>query len=138
METDGDRRVVWSLRAPGAVALSIVLAGTAAATNHPFGSHPQAYAAGAITPNHVSQSVQDQAVRAFYDAWKAVYVKEACGAGRYVVLSSTQAGNLTVSEAHGYGMAIMALMAGHDPEARQIFDGMLAYFHAHRSVFSPI
>ena len=60
----------------------------------------------------------DQAVRDFYDAWKARYVKQACGAGRYVVVSKVSSGNLTVSEAHGYGMVLMALMAGHDPDAR--------------------
>ena len=95
------------------VALSLLMlhAGSAAAVNHPFGSHPQAYAAGSITPSHVSQSAQDQAVRDFYDAWKQAYLRQTCGAGRYVVFSSTQSGNLTVSEAHGYGMMIMALMA---------------------------
>jgi hypothetical protein len=47
------------------------LAGAAAVLNHPFGSHPLPYAAGSITPNHVGQPAQDQAVRGFYDAWKA-------------------------------------------------------------------
>ena len=109
-------------------ATSMCVAGVARAQNHPFGSHPFAYAAGAITPNHISQPAEDQAVRAFYDAWKARYLEQTCGAGRYVVLSNTQAGNLTVSEAHGYGMMLAALMAGHDPDAHAIFDGMLAYF----------
>lgn len=132
---------VWAgvrvMSAVAAVALGASIAGSAAAVNHPFASHPQSYAAGSITPNHVSQAAQDQAVRDFYDAWKARYLKQDCGAGRYVVLSKTQPGNLTVSEAHGYGMMLMALMAGHDPEARAIFDGMLAYFHEHPSVFTP-
>lgn len=105
------------------------------AVNHPFGSHPFAYTAGTIQPNHVTQPAQDQAVRDFYDAWKAEYVKEACGTGRYVVASNTQPGNLTVSEAMGYGMMIMALMAGHDPDTKRIFDGMYAHFRAHPSIF---
>jgi endo-1,4-beta-D-glucanase Y len=33
-----------------------------------------------------------------------------------------------VSEGHGYGMVITALMAGYDPEARTIFDGMYTFF----------
>ena len=48
-----------------------------------------------------------------------------------MVESNVQSGNLTVSEAHGYGMIIAALMAGYDPNARAIFDGMYAYFREH-------
>lgn len=105
--------------------------------NHPFGSRPMSYVAGSIRPNHLSQSALDQAVLDFYDAWKARYLEQTCGAGRYVVLSDTQPGNLTVSEAHGYGMLLSVLMAGHDPDARAIFDGMLAYFREHPSVYTP-
>ena len=40
------------------VMLGVLLARPAAATiNQPFGSHPVAYAAGAIRPNHVTQAV---------------------------------------------------------------------------------
>lgn len=124
-------------RCAGAFAMLVLFTGAAPALNHPFGSHPMSYAAGSITPNHVGQAAQDQAVRDFYDAWKARYLRQTCGAGRYVVVSSTASGNLTVSEAHGYGMLIVALMAGHDPQARAIFDGMLAYFHEHPSIYTP-
>lgn len=103
----------------------------AAAVNVPFGSHPLSYASGAILPNHVTQSVRDQAVRDFYDAWKARYLAQVCGTGRFVVLTNVGPGNLTVSEGHGYGMMLAALMAGHDPDARRIFDGMYAYFREH-------
>lgn len=116
------------------LAASILFLATAAAAtaqNHPFGSHPIPYAAGTIQPNHVSAAILDSATRDFYDAWKAEYVTEACGAGLYVVQSHTQPGNLTISEAHGYGMILTALMAGHDPQAREIFDGMFAYFRQH-------
>ncbi len=99
--------------------------------NRPFGSHPMTYTAGSIRPNHLSQAVLDQAVADFYDAWKAEYVSQTCGAGRYVVLTQVSAGNLTVSEGHGYGMMLAALMAGHDPEAQTIFDGMYTYFLEH-------
>ncbi|GIW45540.1 MAG: hypothetical protein KatS3mg077_2822 [Candidatus Binatia bacterium] len=108
-----------------------------AAENHPFGSHPMAYAAGSILPNHVSQATLDQAVRDFYDVWKARYLAQTCGAGRFVVLSRVRRGNLTVSEAHGYGMMLAALMAGHDPDARRIFDGMFFYFKEHPSALTP-
>jgi endo-1,4-beta-D-glucanase Y len=35
----------------------------------------------------------------------------------------------------GYGMMIMALMAGHDPDAKRIFDGMFTHFRQHPSIF---
>lgn len=111
--------------------LALGEAAASAAVNHPFGSRPMTYAAGTIRPNHVGQAAQDQAVRDFYDAWKARYLKQVCGTGRWVVLAGAGGGNLTVSEAHGYGMMLTALMAGHDPEARQIFDGMVTYFREH-------
>jgi endo-1,4-beta-D-glucanase Y len=60
-----------------------------------------------------------------------------CGPGRYVVVAKAGGGNLTVSEAHGYGMVLMALMAGHDPQAQTIFDGMFAYFRDHPSGITP-
>lgn len=128
------RRWVACVAAVGAI-LAGMRGVAQGAVNHPFGSHPFAYTAGAIQPNHVSQPTQDQATRDFYDAWKARYVKEACGSGRYVVASNTQPGNLTVSEAMGYGMMIMALMAGHDADARRIFDGMYTHFRQHPTAF---
>ncbi len=102
-----------------------------AAPNYPFGSHPMAYTAGSIVPNHVSAAARDQAVRDFYDAWKAHFLKQGCGTGRYYVFTQTDSGNLTVSEGHGYGMVLTALMAGHDPDAQTEFDGLFQYFRDH-------
>ena len=48
-----------------------------------------------------------------------------------MVKTHVSAGNLTVSEGHGYGMMLAALMAGYDGEAQDIFDGMYAYFLEH-------
>ena len=39
----------------------------------------------------------------------------------------------TVSEGQGYGMVIVALMAGHDPAAHERFDGLARYALAHPS-----
>src|SRR4051812_44633647 len=117
------------IRRAGLGSLAVLASlGVAAAQKHPFASHPSSYAPGTIAPNHVSQAALDQATRNFYDAWKARFLKQTCGAGRYVVEAKTQSGNLTVSEAHGYGMMLAALMAGHDPDARAIFDGMFTFF----------
>jgi hypothetical protein len=113
------------------VLVPTLAAAPATAASHPFGSHPLAYSAGAIRPSHVSQAALDQAVRDFYDAWKTRYLRRACGAGRALVLAGVAPGNLTVSEAHGYGMIVTALMAGHDPQARAVLDGMVAYRRAH-------
>ena len=118
--------------AMASLALAVLLvAGAAGAQNHPFASHPFSYAAGSIQPNHVSQAVLDQAVRDFYDAWKTRYLRQTCGTGRYVVVTKVGPGNLTVSEGHGYGMILAALMAGHDARAREVFDGMYAHFRQH-------
>ncbi len=103
----------------------------------PFGSHLVPYTAGSVLPDVVSQGELDQATRDAYDAWKAKYLKAGCGDGRYYVEAKTQAGNLTVSEAHGYGMLLSAIMAGHDPEARVHFDGLYAFFRDHPSASSP-
>lgn len=102
---------------------------------YPFGSHPMSYAAGTIRPSHVSQAALDQAVRDFYDEWKARFLRQTCDAGQWLVLTATDANNLTVSEGHGYGMMLLALMAGHEPNARTIFDGMVDYFRAHPTEF---
>ena len=131
------RAKVDAIRGP-AIGMAGLLAFAGVATadiNRPFGSHPMSYAAGSIRPNHLAQATLDQSVRDFYDAWKAEYVTEACGAGRYVVLTHVAAGNLTVSEGHGYGMMLTALMAGYDPDAQTLFDGMYAYFLEHPTSF---
>jgi len=122
----------WKCLWGGLVWLALSLtAGWSVAADYPFGSHPVTYTAGSIRPDHRTQAQLDQAVADFYDAWKATYVSQDCDAGRYVVRAAVDRANLTVSEAHGYGMMISALMAGHDPEAHAVFDGMYAYFREH-------
>lgn len=101
-------------------------------TAQPFGSHPFGYAPGTILPNHLEQGALDQQVAQFYAGWKQRYLSGGCGTGRYYVDIQT-ADRLTVSEAHGYGMLISAYMAGHDPDAKAIFDGMYDYFRDHPS-----
>jgi len=108
-----------------------------AAPIHPFGSHPQAYAAGAIRPSHLGQATLDRQVADFWDAWKKAYVIQACGDGHRVVLVGGSHDLFTISEAHGYGMMLSVLMAGHDPEARTIFDGLVAFYLDHPSRLTP-
>ena len=94
-----------------------------------FGAHGLQYPSDVLHPTG-SQADLDHATEQAYDTWKAKYVKQGCGG--YYVLSGGGTGNNVgdeVSEGHGYGMVITALMAGYDPEARTIFDGMYAFFH---------
>ncbi|MEE9384370.1 MAG: glycosyl hydrolase family 8 [Nannocystaceae bacterium] len=103
----------------------------------PFGSHKLRYTEGTILPAG-EQTVLDQAVRDFYDkTWREWFLETGCAPGLYYVRSATMENNLTVSEAHGYGMMILALMAGHEPRAKAYFDGMYRYFRTFPSRFSP-
>ncbi len=76
----------------------------------------------------------------FWKTWKSIYLKEGCG-GAYVDISGdgkpafggSATNTLTVSEAHGYGMLALVLMADRDPDAKVLFDKMLAFFRAHQT-----
>jgi endoglucanase len=102
----------------------------------PFPQHVQ-HSAGTILPNHRSQALLDQDVRDAYADWKASFLAQAGTEGdghpRYRVKVGPAAGDRTVSEGQGYGMLIVALMAGHEPNARTLFDGLWEYFNDHRS-----
>jgi endo-1,4-beta-D-glucanase Y len=104
------------------------------------------YVAGTILPNHLRQGQLNAEVVDFHEKWKSVYLAAGCGEGRYYVNlaadSRPAAGNsagqtITVSEAHGYGMLIAAMMAPFDPEAQQVFDGMVAYLRDHPAKADP-
>jgi endo-1,4-beta-D-glucanase Y len=107
-----------------------------AATRRPFPQHV-AYAAGTIRPSRRTQSQQDDDVRALYARWKSRYLASAGsgadGAPLYRVGFGSGNPGRTVSEGQGYGMLIVALMAGHDPDARSLFDGLLRFALAHPS-----
>jgi endo-1,4-beta-D-glucanase Y len=108
-----------------------------AAPQHPFPVHA-AYAPGSIRPSHRAQSQQDADVRTYYDQWKAQFLV-AAGPGLYRVAfgKSPQQRAKTVSEGQGYGMIIVALMAGHDPDAQDLFDGLWRFARAHPSDIAP-
>ncbi|MBU6950982.1 glycosyl hydrolase family 8 [Hahella sp. HN01] len=98
--------------------------------------------AGKIKPDHVSQAQMNAKVAQFYDYWKSAYVKPSNGntpgGGYYVNMKGTggDGNEITTSEAHGYGMMLFALMAGHDSEAKQYFDGMYNMYDKHRSTLN--
>lgn len=131
-------------RHPAAVGLLLALvmlrvdAAIAEAPAHPFPQHADAYWQGVhVLPGHESRANLDDDVRALYDAWKARYVAaagvEPDGHPRYRVKTGRDPGEPTVSEAQGSGMRIVALMAGHDPDARALFDGLYEFARDHPS-----
>ena len=103
----------------------------------PFPQHVQ-YSKGVIKPGNVSTQQMDDSVRSFYDNWKERYINDNAGAGQYYIWVEGSVGsNQCVSEAQGYGMIIVALMAGYDTAARRIYDGLFHYFSLHPSKNSP-
>ena len=105
----------------------------AASSSQPRRPFPQhvTYTPGMIWPNLRTQERMDDDVRAFYDYWKSMYLAEVPGSPpRYRVLSDS---DRTVSEGQGYGMMIVAIMAGYDPDAHSIFDGLWYFAHDHPS-----
>ncbi|MER8012583.1 glycosyl hydrolase family 8, partial [Streptomyces sp. NPDC094149] len=101
----------------------------------PFGSHQFPYSAGTLKPTG-SQSTLDQAVIDKYNQWKSAFVKSNCGNGWYQIYSP-DADHPYVAEGQGYGMVVTALMAGADPSAKTIFDGLVKFMLAHPSVHNP-
>lgn len=80
----------------------------------------------------------DDSVRSFYTAWKRRYIRSGCVKGQYYIWFEGQdARKQCVSEGQGYGMVIVAMMAGYDPSARKIYDGLLLYARAHPSKAAP-
>jgi endo-1,4-beta-D-glucanase Y len=104
----------------------------------PFPQHTT-YATTSILPSHRTQQQLDDDVRAFYDYWKSEYlVQDGTSADGYPLYrvafgKGEDARATTVSEGQGYGMLIVPLMAGHDPDAQIIFDGLFAFARAHPS-----
>ncbi|MFF3756390.1 glycosyl hydrolase family 8 [Streptomyces sp. NPDC002185] len=101
----------------------------------PFGSHLRPYAAGTLKPTG-TQSALDQKVVDHYDKWKAAFVRQNCGNGWYQIISP-DADHPYVAEAQGYGMVITATMAGADPDAKKIFDGLVKWTIDHPSSVNP-
>jgi hypothetical protein len=75
---------------------------TMSAPMKPFGMHAFKYPAGVLKPAGTQDSL-DASVKAYYDKWKAAYIKPMCGG--YVVQTEggtgAADGTFTVSEGHG-------------------------------------
>ena len=108
-----------------------------AVPNHPFPQH-NSYQQGTILPNHISQEEMDDSVRSFYTAWKDHYVVPSCRVGEsYILFEGTRGTNVCVSEGQGYGMVIVALMAGIDSAAQETYDCLYRWYKSHPSTTSP-
>ncbi|MFJ5074787.1 glycosyl hydrolase family 8 [Streptomyces sp. NPDC088553] len=101
----------------------------------PFGSHLKPYAAGTLKPSG-SQATLDQKVVDYYNRWKSAFVRQNCGNGWYQIISP-DADHPYVAEAQGYGMVVAATMAGADPDAKKIFDGLVKWKIDHPSAVNP-
>ncbi len=96
----------------------------AATVTNPFPTHVT-YKVG-VMPS-ASQSVRDAAVETEYNSWKATYLVKGCASNEYYVSTKGDGdapNNGTVSEAQGYGMNIVPLMAGYDASAQTEFAGL--------------
>ncbi len=102
----------------------------------PFPQHVKYYP-GTIKPSHVSLEQMDNSVRSFYLLWKERYVNDDSGPGQYYIWFEKPGGTRCVSEGQGYGMVIVALMAGFDTSAKTTYDGLFYYYKSHPSRYSP-
>ena len=79
-----------------------------------------------IKPSNRTQDQLNQDVTKIYDSYKSRFLRQA--GSKYYILAKGQGDSpcseVSISEAHGYGMIIFALMAGYDRDAKTIFDGM--------------
>jgi endoglucanase len=108
-------------------------------SKRPFPQHV-AYAGGSIKQNAYDQDEMDEDVRDFYAYWKGHYVlsdRRADGRTMYRISFGKRRSEKTVSEGQGYGMIIVALMAGADPKAHKIFDGLWTFARQHPSHNDP-
>ena len=116
------------------LSLIVVFSSNTIAQQFPFPQHTEY--SNHIKPSQYSQEELDQQVKTFYDGWKNKYLKQGCEDDQYHIHFAS--GNtVTVSEAMGYGMLIVPLMAGYDENAQTYFDGLYRYFRAHPSHIMP-
>ena len=104
----------------------------------PFMSFPQhvKYHAGTILPSHITQKEMDDSVGSFYSAWKARYINDDSGPNQFYVWFEKRGNKQCVSEGQGYGMLIVALMAGFDGFSKKTYDGLFNYYKAHPSKYN--
>ncbi|MES2999864.1 MAG: glycosyl hydrolase family 8 [Pseudomonadota bacterium] len=114
---------------PSAQQQQAATATASAAAAYPFGARIDKYVAG-IAPTQ-SAAAMDSLLKTQYTAWRnaSIVSADSIVSGGYAVRFSNTS-YLMVSEGAGYGLLLAALFAGHDPQAQQLFDGLLAVVRA--------
>ena len=102
---------------------------------------------GTAMPLPASAQTLTSDTQKYYADWKEAYLRKnpyVRDEEQYYVFYGEQTYEqahseveVTVSEAHGYGMLTAVLMAEYDREAKGIFDGMYRYYLAHPSSIGP-
>ncbi len=136
-------RITHSWLALAVLACGLCLSPNALSANRPFPQHID-YGSDSILPNQYPRDWLDDDVRDFYDYWKQEYVvsagQDTAGNPLFRIAfghpDEAEHGT-TVSEGQGYGMIITAFMAGYDPDARRLFDGMWRFVRQHPSTITP-
>ncbi len=100
-------------------------------SRNPFPSHIN-YFDGTVKPSHISQTKLDNSIRSFYIQWKKRFIKSTPGKQENFVWFENKGNKQSVSEGQGYGMIIVALMAGFDHSAKDTYDNLYRYYRAHR------
>jgi endo-1,4-beta-D-glucanase Y len=117
------------------VSLAVFLVGVSSHLVHaqqfPFGTQHQAYRSGTLMPTNFTRAQMNVHVAAYYDLFKSRWLRSDPGGQGWRVLADNS--GRTVSEGQGYGMVIVPLLAGHDPQAKAIFDGLWQFRLAHPS-----
>lgn len=109
----------------------------------PFPQHIT-YFKGSIKPENYTQQQLDEIVEKLYDSWKAKYLKQnSRNPEEYYVFFNLEGilepkNAVSVSESHGHGMIITAIMAGYDIKAKVYFDGLYKFYKAHPSSNNPM
>ena len=104
---------------------------SAQTANKPFPQHIK-YLTGTILPA-LPQINLDSEVERFYDQWKKRFIKNVPGKPESFVWFDEKNKKQCVSEGQGYGMVIVALMGGYDPQAKNTYDRLFRYYKAHPS-----
>ncbi|MFI0719437.1 glycosyl hydrolase family 8 [Streptomyces sp. NPDC021224] len=134
------RRTLATAVATACTVLGLAVAGSsdaraATAPANPFPTHVT-YKVG-VSPS-ASRSARDAAVEKQYDAWKSTYLVHGCASNEYYVSTKGDGDaphNGPVSEGQGYGMNIVPLMAGYDPDAKAEFDGLWQLVKDHKDQY---
>jgi endo-1,4-beta-D-glucanase Y len=103
----------------------------------PFPHHVN-FSSGTIKPNNRTQAELDKEVSNFYNLWKSNYLKKSCSFENQYYVEYINETAICVSEGQGYGMVIVAYMAGYDQSAQTIFDGLYNWYKSHPSNINPI